>query len=165
MRMLAVALLQLVAVRMTNSKPGCTDVLEGCCDQYGGRDCDFIPFNNMLAGLQCLPPTSQQCSQMYVDCLCPVNNAAIDNWEVPCVPVPNLEQRYNEDAGQLETGPATFMFDSTSGNCVTCEQWTPTQNSSSSGARFQVGDFPCVVRFQMFAEVYYHLVAVATMFL
>ena len=73
-------------------KPGCTDVLEGCCTSFASNDCDLIPYNNMLEGLQCLPPTAQQCSQMYIDCVCPVSGAAIDSWETPCVPVAAVEQ-------------------------------------------------------------------------
>ena len=54
---------------------GCTDVLEGCCTAYPG-DCDIVPFNNMMEGLMCIPPTNEQCRLMYADCACPVSVAS-----------------------------------------------------------------------------------------
>ena len=50
--------------KVANGFYGCTDVLEGCCAHFAPNDCDIIPFNNMMEGLMCLPPTVEQCHQM-----------------------------------------------------------------------------------------------------
>lgn len=66
-----------------------------------------------------------------------------DNWQDPCVPASATEQRWNTGAGALEAFDAVYLFDDAAGLCVTCEQWTTTQNVST-GEPYQVGDFACV---------------------
>jgi hypothetical protein len=92
---------------------------------WGGdsRDCDKIPYMNMMEGLICLVPTRAQCQQMHVQCKCPVNGKSID--KPPCKKAP---------AG-------TYMFDGADGLCKTCDTFITTQKSN--GTSFARGDFPC----------------------
>ena len=118
-------------------KPGCTDVLEGCCRT--GTDCDRIPFMSMMAGLQCLSPTPAQCHEMMVECMCPVNGEEIDSWEDPC-------ERQPAAAGG-------FMFDHITQRCLTCDQYLAQLPLDASDAAdptaaeltgpYAPGDFPC----------------------
>jgi hypothetical protein len=108
------------------AKEGCTDALEGCCP--GGADCDMIPFMNMMEGLQCLAPTAQQCHQMHVECVCPVNSQPIDSYVSPCTPKPE----------------GVYRLDGASRLCKTCDEYLVTIADAGGGA-YSAGDFGCRV--------------------
>lgn len=108
------------------AKPGCTDVLEGCCPT--GEDCDMIPFYNMMEGLQCLGPTELQCHQMHVGCVCPINSQPIDGWDTSCTPKPE----------------GVYRLDGATRRCMTCDEYL-SRLTNSDGESFSAGDFGCRV--------------------
>lgn len=79
---------------------------------------------NMMEGLQCLAPTEQQCHQMMVECVCPINSQPIDGWDTPCAPKP-------EDVYRLDG--ATFL-------CKTCDEHLVSVGPPAGGT-YSAGDF------------------------